>query len=141
MGDESHELPRAVITRIIKQSLPENVQVAKDAKLALAKAAKYFILYLSSCSNDFCKSCNRTTIGVNHVYGACEELEFPDFVEKLKQFLEVYKKEQAAKKSSKKKAKESENTPTKDTDMKDGDTKEKKDSTTQNATDGKKSDP
>jgi DNA polymerase epsilon subunit 3 len=102
--DEPNELPRAVITRLIKQSLPENVKMAKDAKLAVIRAAKVFILYVTACANDFSRSCNRTTIGVNHIFGALEELEFKEFNEKLKKAFEEYKKEQQSKKQARKKS-------------------------------------
>jgi hypothetical protein len=39
-------------------------------------------------SSDFCKSCNKTTIGPNHVYGALEELEFKEFKETLEKALQ-----------------------------------------------------
>jgi hypothetical protein len=55
-------------------------------------------------ANDFSRSCNRTTIGVNHIFGALEELEFKEFIEKLKKTFDEYKREQQNKKKNKKKS-------------------------------------
>jgi TATA-binding protein-associated factor Taf7 len=103
------------------------VQIAKDTKLALTKAAKVFILYVTACANDFCKSCNRTTIGVNHVHGAIEELEFKGFNEKLKQFFDEYKQEQTSKKAAKKKTGKEDKEEGGDEDKEEKDEKEEKD--------------
>lgn len=65
----------------------------------------------SNSANDFCKSCNRTVIGINHVYGALDELEFgAEFKEKLTKALEEYKQQQTNKKGrdAKKKGKSEE---------------------------------
>lgn len=42
------ELPQASIGRIIKQALPANMQVSREAKLAFSKSASIFVLYLTS---------------------------------------------------------------------------------------------
>jgi hypothetical protein len=38
-------------------------------------------------ASDFCKSCNRTNIGPNHVYGALDELGFKEFKDALEKAL------------------------------------------------------
>ncbi|KAL6062144.1 DNA polymerase epsilon subunit 3 [Balamuthia mandrillaris] len=86
MGDEL-ELPKAVINRLIKKSLPEGVLIQKDAKLAIAKACKIWILYVTACANDFCQTSDRSLISANDVLAAMEELEFPQFQEPLKELL------------------------------------------------------
>ena len=103
MGDvhEQYELPKANISRLIKQSLPEGVTVQKEAKQAITKAAKIWILYATACSNDYCMNCNRTTISANDVLSAMDELEYNHFVEPLKETMEQYKKEQANKATKK----------------------------------------
>ncbi|ELR14904.1 CCAATbox binding transcription factor subunit HAP3-related, putative [Acanthamoeba castellanii str. Neff] len=95
MSDD-YELPRAVVTRLLKSS------IQKEAKEAITKAAKIWILYATACANDFCQNSNRSTISANDVLMAMEELEFPDFVPQLKETLETFKKDQASKKAAKK---------------------------------------
>lgn len=45
---EDLNLPNAVVTRIIKEALPTGVNVGKDARLAISKAASVFVLYATS---------------------------------------------------------------------------------------------
>ncbi|RWS18965.1 hypothetical protein B4U80_01740, partial [Leptotrombidium deliense] len=49
---EDFNLPLSVITKLIKDALPENSTVSKDARQALSKATSFFILYLTSCANN-----------------------------------------------------------------------------------------
>lgn len=42
------EPPQACVSRIIKNILPENVQITKDARAAFTRAAGIFIFYLVS---------------------------------------------------------------------------------------------
>ena len=48
---EDLNLPNAVVTRIVREALPDGVTVAKEARAAVAKAASIFILYLTSSAN------------------------------------------------------------------------------------------
>lgn len=45
------QLPMTCVTRLIKESLPENVQVKNEAKAAIAKSASVFVLFLTSGEN------------------------------------------------------------------------------------------
>ena len=45
---EDLNLPNAVVTRIIKEALPSGVNIGKDARLAISKAASVFVLYATS---------------------------------------------------------------------------------------------
>ena len=57
----------------------------KDAKIALSKACKTFILYLAACSNDFSTTENRTLVTGNDVLSALEELDFAEFIPILRE--------------------------------------------------------
>lgn len=103
--DETYELPKAVVNRLVKNVLPEGVQIQKEATLALAKAAKIWVHYATACANDFCLNSNRSTISANDVLMAMDELEFNHFEEPLKEMLEGIKKENATKKEARKKQK------------------------------------
>ena len=83
--------------------LPDGVSVAKDAKLAFAKAATVFVQFLTATANDFAKSCNRTTVAANHILGAIDEIDFKEFKEPLEQALEEFKEQQKTKKATKEK--------------------------------------
>lgn len=100
---EDLNLPNAVITRIIKDAIPDGVNVSKEARLAISKAASVFVLYATSCSNNFALKAKRKTIAAKDVLDALEDMEFDQFIDPLKECLEVYKKEQQGKKDQKKK--------------------------------------
>ena len=90
-------LPVASITRIVKSRLPDGVQVGKDAKLAFSKAAGIFVLYLTACAGDICRDSKRSTVSVSDVFAALEEIEFEEYKEPLRVFLNRYREEQKQK--------------------------------------------
>uniref|UniRef100_H3CCQ5 DNA polymerase epsilon subunit 3 n=1 Tax=Tetraodon nigroviridis TaxID=99883 RepID=H3CCQ5_TETNG len=95
---EDLNLPNAVITRIIKEALPDGVNVSKEARRAISQAASVFVLYATSCANNFAMKAKRKTLNAGDVLAAMEEMEFERFLEPLKEALEVYKKGQKGKK-------------------------------------------
>ena len=42
------QLPLSVVQRLIKEALPENAVTKQEAKLAIARSASVFILFLTS---------------------------------------------------------------------------------------------
>ncbi|XP_013886221.1 DNA polymerase epsilon subunit 3 [Austrofundulus limnaeus] len=95
---EDLNLPNAVITRIIKEALPDGVNVSKEARRAISQAASVFVLYATSCANNFAMKAKRKTLNAGDVLAAMEEMEFQRFMEPLREALEVYKKDQKGKK-------------------------------------------
>lgn len=81
------DLPKAVIKRIFKSKLDAlgegNIQLHRDATLALGESAKVLINLLTATSNDICKEKKRQTIGADDVLQALEDLEFDDLVAPL----------------------------------------------------------
>ncbi|KAM9817126.1 DNA polymerase epsilon subunit 3 [Neosynchiropus ocellatus] len=120
---EDLNLPNAVITRIIKEALPDGVNVSKEARRAISQAASVFVLYTTSCANNFAMKAKRKTLNAGDVLAAMEEMEFERFLEPLREALEVYKKGQKGKKEvseqkrkDKEKKTDSENDKTRDED-------------------------
>ncbi|KAG7171257.1 DNA polymerase epsilon subunit 3-like [Homarus americanus] len=111
---EDLNLPNAVITRIIKDALPDGIAVAKEARSAIAKAASVFVLYTTSTANSLAQKNKKKTVSAQDVFAAMKEMEFDKFIEPLQESLEVHKKSQQSKKEQKeakakaKKAEESE---------------------------------
>ncbi|XP_008549733.1 DNA polymerase epsilon subunit 3 [Microplitis mediator] len=100
---EDLNLPNAVVTRIIKEALPEGVTIGKEAKVAVAKAASIFILYLTTSANTVAKKTNRKTITGPDVLQAMEDIEFDRFVDSLQDALNNFRKSQKEKKDASKK--------------------------------------
>ncbi|XP_005112415.1 DNA polymerase epsilon subunit 3 [Aplysia californica] len=99
---EDLNLPNAVVTRIIKDAIPDGVAVSKEARLAISKAASVFVLYATSCSNNFALKSKRKTINAQDVLSAMEDMEFEQFIEPLQQCQEAFRQEKSEKKSQKK---------------------------------------
>ncbi|KAK0181382.1 hypothetical protein PV327_003674 [Microctonus hyperodae] len=103
---EDLNLPNAVVTRIIKEALPDGVTIGKEARVAIAKAASIFILYLTTSANTVAKKGNRKTITGADVIQAMEDIEFDRFIDSLKEALENFKKSQREKKDASTKKKQ-----------------------------------
>ncbi|XP_060079076.1 DNA polymerase epsilon subunit 3-like [Ylistrum balloti] len=97
---EDLNLPNAVVTRIIKDAIPDGVNVSKEARLAISKAASVFVLYATSCSNNFALKGKRKTITAQDVMSAMDDMEFEHFVEPLQHCLESYRLGQKNKKEA-----------------------------------------
>ncbi|CAI5764924.1 DNA polymerase epsilon subunit 3 [Podarcis lilfordi] len=97
---EDLNLPNAVITRIMKEALPDGVNISKEARSAISRAASVFVLYATSCANNFAMKGKRKTLNAADVLSAMEEMEFQRFVVPLKESLEAYRREQKGKKGA-----------------------------------------
>merc|ERR1711874_501742 len=88
---EDLNLPSAVVCRIVKDALPPNTKVTKEAQAAIAKAASVFVLYATSCSNSIAGKANRKTIQGQDVVAAMEDMEFDKFIKPLETSLQVWR--------------------------------------------------
>ncbi|KAG0253471.1 hypothetical protein BG011_006349 [Mortierella polycephala] len=105
---EDNELPKAILTRIMKQVLPDNTNIQGNAKLAMTKSTTLFINYLASAANDVAADAGHKIISGAHVLKALESLDLEDMVprltEELKAFQAIQKsRKEGASKSSKEK--------------------------------------
>ncbi|KAF8395395.1 hypothetical protein HHK36_019341 [Tetracentron sinense] len=108
---EAEELPRAIVRRVVKDKISQSsdegdISLHKDALLAFSESARIFIHYLSATANDICKESKRQTINADDVFKALEEIEFPEFIEPLKAFLDEFRQKNAGKKAGAARAKE-----------------------------------
>ncbi|XP_078397412.1 DNA polymerase epsilon subunit 3-like [Cetorhinus maximus] len=87
-------LLNAVITRIIKEVLPDGVNVSKEAHSTISRAASVFVLDATSCANNFAMKIKRKMLSASAVLAAMEEVEFDRFITPLKDPLEAFKREQ-----------------------------------------------
>jgi len=125
---EDLNLPLAVVSRIIKESLSDNINVSKEARQAISKAASVFVLYATSCANNFALKGKRKTLAANDIFQAMEEMEFERFVPELKKSWEAFTSEKQAKlekKKQQKEGKENEENVEKDGEKNRGDEEEK----------------
>ncbi|CAB3232655.1 unnamed protein product [Arctia plantaginis] len=97
---EDLNLPMTVVTRIVKEALPEGVSISKEARTGLAKAASVFVLYVTSAATNIVKNKKRKALTGQDVLDAMRDIEFDRFVDPLAESLEQYKLMVSAKKAS-----------------------------------------
>lgn len=97
---EDFNLPLSVVTRIVRDALPDGVNVSKDARAALAKAASVFVLYTTSCANNFAAKNKRKTVTGADIISAMEEMQFESFVDVLTGSLEQFRQGKSRKEAN-----------------------------------------
>ncbi|KAH1254165.1 Protein Dr1 [Glycine max] len=96
---EDASLPKATMTKIIKEMLPPDVRVARDAQDLLIECCVEFINLVSSESNEVCNKEERRTIAPEHVLKAlgtliCKKvLGFGEYIEEVYAAYEQHKLE------------------------------------------------
>merc|ERR1719454_1037201 len=88
-------LPIANIAKILKQSTPTNGKVAKEAKVCMQEAVSEFISFITSEAAESCSKDKRKTVTGEDIITAFKKLGFDDFCEPLKDYLRIYRENQA----------------------------------------------
>lgn len=83
----------ATMTKIIKEMLPPDVRVARDAQDLLIECCVEFINLVSSESNEVCNREDKRTIAPEHVLKALEVLGFGEYIEEVYAAYEHHKLE------------------------------------------------
>ncbi|XP_062515744.1 DNA polymerase epsilon subunit 3-like [Corticium candelabrum] len=107
MADKADDLnlPAAVVARLIKEALPEGVNISKEARTAVSKAASVFVLYTTACANTHAVKHKRKTLTGPDVLSAMDDMEFGQFIPILQEAVDAFKKEQKEKKEQTEKKK------------------------------------
>ncbi|CAA2976823.1 Dr1 homolog [Olea europaea subsp. europaea] len=90
---EDASLPKATMTKIIKEMLPPDVRVARDAQDLIIECCVEFINLISSESNEVCGREERRTIAPEHVLKALQDLGFGEYIEEVYAAYEQHKLE------------------------------------------------
>ncbi|KAJ8553770.1 hypothetical protein K7X08_024448 [Anisodus acutangulus] len=90
---EDASLPKATMTKIIKEMLPPDVRVARDAQDLLIECCVEFINLISSESNEVCNRVDKRKIAPEHVLKALEVLGFGEYIEEVYAAYEQHKLE------------------------------------------------
>jgi DNA polymerase epsilon subunit 3 len=85
---EDLNLPLSVVSRLVKEALPSGVNLSKEARVALARSASVFVLYLTSSANMLASKDKRSTIRGQDVMKALDETDFSHFEEPLQKALD-----------------------------------------------------
>ncbi|KAG2386460.1 hypothetical protein C9374_002204 [Naegleria lovaniensis] len=97
-GEYSFDLPRTNVLRVIRRAIPEEIALSNDSKLAFAKAAVVFIMYLTATAQEEATKHKRSTLTADDVLDALDTLELGDYKEELVRTLHQYRLNQKAKK-------------------------------------------
>ncbi|KAL0214554.1 hypothetical protein P9112_006738 [Eukaryota sp. TZLM1-RC] len=97
MADE-YDLPKAVITRIIKSQIPQGTSVAKDASLAINHATTTFISFITDLATKHAKKSKRSTLTADDFVAALCDADFVDFADAARNFHLEYKERLKAEK-------------------------------------------
>lgn len=80
------KIPEKLVARLIKEALPEHVQVSHDAKLAACRSASIFILQVSIAAAERAQEDQRSTLENQDIIKAVSELGLAEFAPQLVRF-------------------------------------------------------
>lgn len=84
-------LPIANVARIMKNAIPHNGKIAKDAKECVQECVSEFISFITSEASERCAQEKRKTINGEDVLFAMSTLGFDPYIEPLKIYLQKYR--------------------------------------------------
>eukprot|EP00834_Sanchytrium_tribonematis_P004110 NODE_185_length_13590_cov_0.472908.p11 type:complete len:151 gc:universal NODE_185_length_13590_cov_0.472908:5828-5376(-) len=89
--DDSLQLPRATLDKLIKEYLPSDIGCVKETRQVLMNCCIEFIHLITSEANETCEKFGKKTINGEHIISALEALGFEEFVSPVKAAFEDFK--------------------------------------------------
>ncbi|KEH43233.1 putative transcription factor Hap3/NF-YB family [Medicago truncatula] len=89
--EQDRLLPIANVGRIMKQILPPNAKISKDAKETMQECVSEFVSFVTGEASDKCHKEKRKTVNGDDVCWALGTLGFDDYAEPLKRYLYKYR--------------------------------------------------
>ncbi|KAK4079260.1 transcriptional regulator family: Histone-like TF [Trichoderma harzianum] len=98
-ADKSDELDAnirnfAPVARIMKNALPDNAKIAKEAKECMQECVSEFISFITSEASEKCQQEKRKTVNGEDILFAMTSLGFENYAEALKVYLSKYREQQ-----------------------------------------------
>lgn len=93
-NESDRYLPVANISRIIKNNLPSEIKLSKDAKEAFQECVSEFISFITSEASERCNNDRRKTVNGDDILNSMATLGFDRYVPILKLYLEKYRESQ-----------------------------------------------
>ncbi|GAA6052893.1 hypothetical protein JCM3770_004396 [Rhodotorula araucariae] len=90
-ADDDVSLPKATVSKLITELLPEGYSATKDVKDLITDCCKEFVLTVASEANEICEKDSKKTMLPDHVLGALKALGFEDFVAGVEDVLKDHK--------------------------------------------------
>ena len=89
--EQDRLLPIANIGRIMKQILPTNAKVSKEAKETMQECVSEFISFVTGEASDKCHKEKRKTVNGDDICWALDSLGFDDYAKAMKMYLNRYR--------------------------------------------------
>ncbi|EGS18784.1 putative transcriptional activator hap3 protein [Thermochaetoides thermophila DSM 1495] len=93
--EQDRWLPIANVARIMKNALPENAKIAKEAKECMQECVSEFISFITSEASEKCHQEKRKTVNGEDILFAMNSLGFENYAEALKIYLTKYREQQS----------------------------------------------
>lgn len=85
------DIPIANVLRIMKEALPDNAKIAKEAKECVQECISEFISFITSEASEKCSQEKRKTVNGEDILFAMTSLGFENYSEALKIYLTKYR--------------------------------------------------
>ncbi|XP_057487330.1 nuclear transcription factor Y subunit B-5-like [Actinidia eriantha] len=89
--EQDRLLPIANVGRIMKQILPPNAKVSKEAKETMQECVSEFISFVTGEASDKCHKEKRKTVNGDDICWALGSLGFDDYAKPMKSYLNRYR--------------------------------------------------
>lgn len=95
--EQDRLLPIANVGRIMKQILPPNAKISKEAKETMQECVSEFISFVTGEASDKCHKEKRKTVNGDDICWALATLGFDNYAEQLKTYLHRYREQEGEK--------------------------------------------
>ncbi|GLT28521.1 hypothetical protein SLA2020_034460 [Shorea laevis] len=92
--EQDRLLPIANVGRIMKQILPPNAKISKEAKETMQECVSEFISFVTGEASDKCQKEKRKTVNGDDICWALTTLGFDNYAELLKNYLHRYREQE-----------------------------------------------
>ncbi|XVF38696.1 hypothetical protein REPUB_Repub20aG0123900 [Reevesia pubescens] len=102
--EQEQLLPIANVGRIMKQTLPPNAKISKEAKETMQECVSEFISFVTGEASEKCRKERRKTVNGDDICWALATLGFDDYAVPLRRYLHKYREQEGDKAANQDKA-------------------------------------
>ncbi|CAJ1975983.1 unnamed protein product [Sphenostylis stenocarpa] len=89
--EQDRLLPIANVSRLMKQILPQNAKISKEAKETMQECVSEFISFVTSEASEKCRKERRKTVNGDDICWALATLGFDDYAAPIRRYLHRYR--------------------------------------------------